>query len=248
MSKDHAMPEVIFLKRPCSYLEDRDENLLYLMRPPQGDQYCSTDVFDSILNNYGSEGMRRSGDDLYLPVCQDCTQCVSTRVLAQEFQPARKHRRTMRANSDIEIKVSDEPLVSDMELFSLYSKYIKGRHNNGAMYPPEFKTMQRIYDLGDSANDFHIYGFSGKSLMFVAMTDQLEDGLSANYTIFNPDLKSRSLGTLAILTQIDLCQQLDLPYLYLGYRLSKIPNMSYKGNFHPQERFIENQWQRVNKS
>src|SRR5699024_3228733 len=45
-----------------------------------------------------------------------------------------------------------------------------------------------------------------------AVTDVTRGGLSAVYTFFDPDQRVRSLGTFAILTQIEWARRLSLPY------------------------------------
>ena len=54
-------------------------------------------------------------------------------------------------------------------------------------------------------------------LKAVCLTDVLNDGLSMVYSFFDPDLSDRSIGTYLILDHIKMAQELDLPYVYLGY-------------------------------
>ena len=245
MSKASALPEVVFLKRPCSYISHKVENLLYVLKPDEQNDFCTTAQYDLIRDNYGSEGMRRSGSDLYLPVCPNCNECISTRVIVDQFQPSRRHRRAIAANEDIEIEISHEQKPTDKQLFELYSSYLELRHQDGAMYPPDVNTMRHVFELDGSQREFHIYGYINNQLILAAMTDQLSDGLSANYTIYDASLTKRSLGTFAILTQIELCQQYSLPYLYLGYMLRTVPNMAYKQDFQPQEQYHREGWIRT---
>ena len=73
-------------------------------------------------------------------------------------------------------------------------------------------------------------------------TTLLDDGLSAVYTFFEPDLPGGSLGTYGILWQIRMCQVLGLDYLYLGYWIEEARSMRYKSNFRPLEQRIDGQW------
>lgn len=76
----------------------------------------------------------------------------------------------------------------------------------------------------------------------MAVADQLEDGLSAIYTFYEPALQSRSVGTFAVMWQIEATRQLDLQYLYLGYWIKECQKMAYKVQFRPLELYINGQW------
>lgn len=52
----------------------------------------------------------------------------------------------------------------------------------------------------------------------------------------------RSPGTYAILRQIEETKKRGLPYLYLGFWIDDVPNMSYKTKFQPLEVFVQEQW------
>jgi arginine-tRNA-protein transferase len=84
------------------------------------------------------------------------------------------------------------------------------------------------------------------ALVAVAVTDLVGDGLSAVYTFFDPSLAGRSLGTLAILKQIESARSQALPYLYLGYWIRDSRKMAYKVDFRPIELWRNGQWQRLN--
>ena len=62
------------------------------------------------------------------------------------------------------------------------------------------------------------------------------------YSFFDPALKSRGLGNFMILDQLETCQNLDLPYLYLGYWVPESPKMSYKKEFKPAEILTSRGW------
>jgi arginine-tRNA-protein transferase len=79
----------------------------------------------------------------------------------------------------------------------------------------------------------------------VSIVDRLNDGLSSVYTFFDPDLVTASFGTYNVLWQIELCRQLDLPHLYLGYWIAESRKMAYKVNFRPIEGLIGGAWQRL---
>ena len=85
-------------------------------------------------------------------------------------------------------------------------------------------------------------------LVGVAVTDVTASGLSAVYTFFDPDARSRSLGTFAILTQIELAHRLRLPHLYLGFWIDGHPKMDYKRRFDALEILTPGGWRRFTPS
>lgn len=80
----------------------------------------------------------------------------------------------------------------------------------------------------------------------VAITDFVNDAASAFYTFFDPSLEQRGLGTLAILKQIELAQQQNLSWLYLGYWIGDSPKMRYKSRFSALQQF-DGQWRNFDK-
>jgi arginine-tRNA-protein transferase len=70
-------------------------------------------------------------------------------------------------------------------------------------------------------------------LLGLAVTDVCITGLSAVYTFFDPVESARSLGTFAILQQVELARRRGIPWLYLGFWIENHPKMDYKRRFRP---------------
>lgn len=215
----------------CSYLEDRQATTLFV--DPQAR------ITPALYSELSLMGFRRSGDFLYRPHCNGCNACIPARIPVDRFRPRRRHRRTLRDNRDLE--VVQEPAGFAGEYYQLYSRYIEQRHVDGDMYPPSEEQFQSF--LVSSWSDTRFYSFRRQGeLLAVAVTDRLNDGLSAVYTFFQPDLPRRSLGNQAVLWQIEECRRLGLPYLYLGYWVRECEKMAYKSDFHPLEILIDGEW------
>ena len=54
-----------------------------------------------------------------------------------------------------------------------------------------------------------------------------------------------SYGTYNVLWQIDLCREMKLPYLYLGYWIKECRKMSYKAKFQPLQGLVQGVWQEL---
>lgn len=222
-----------FLTPPhrCGYIPGRNAVTVFVdprMRP--------TLATYSLLSQHG---FRRSGDHVYRPKCPECAACVPVRIPVRDFLPRRMHRRTLRRNEDISITIR-EP-VFQQEHFRLYERYLAARHAGGSMENPDPDGYLEFLTSSWSETQFCELR-AGSQLMAVAVIDRLEDGLSAVYTFFDPDLPERSLGRYAILRQIELARAEGLDWLYLGYWIEDCRKMAYKTEFEPLEYYVDGQW------
>ena len=126
--------------------------------------------------------------------------------------------------------------------FLLYEKYIERRHHGGGMEDPDPNSYMDFLTASWADTSF-IEFRRERNLMGVAVIDHLEDGLSAVYTFFDPDLEDLSPGRYAILKEIELTAQLGLQWLYMGYWIKDCRKMSYKAEYIPHQKFIDGQWQ-----
>lgn len=161
------------------------------------------------------------------------------RIPVDTFTANRSQRRARKANLDLSTHVA-EAKFSD-EYFELYKRYLSSRHKDAGMDNPERADFERflICDWCDTL--FCELRLDGE-LVAVAVTDKVSTGLSAVYTFFDPTLTKRSLGTVAVMIQIELAMQYKLPYVYLGYWIDGCKKMNYKSNFCPQEQFLKERW------
>lgn len=217
----------------CSYFKDRQAVTLFA-----DPRFPKTNELYSALANYG---FRRSGKHLYQPHCKTCSDCIPVRIPVREFSPRRNQRRTWLKNSDL--TVTRFAAGFNEEQFQLYKRYLSSRHTGGGMDNPTTKSYMDF--LFADWMDTYTYEYRlHDKLLAVAVVDKLLEGLSAVYTFFDPDYSSRSLGTYAILQEIDETRKQNLDWLYLGYWIKGCAKMSYKSDFQPLEYFINNTWTR----
>ena len=232
MSSDiHQIRIGLTNNHPCSYLKDRMERVAVAL----DSSMQSDENYEILLAN----GFRRSGDTIYKPHCDTCSACHALRVSVPSFTPSKSQKRLinkMKPHLTWELK----PKL-DENWFSLYSKYIKARHRDGTMYPPQKDEFDKFANSQWLNTQFlHIY--EDNQLIAVAVTDILPNSASAFYTFFDPE-SSLSIGTLAILIQLEYCKNSRKQWLYLGYQIDDCPAMNYKVRFQRHQRLVNQRWQ-----
>ena len=190
-------------------------------------------------------GFRRSGDIVYRPHCAHCRACVAVRIPVAEFVPDRSQRRCLARNAQVEARIV--PARRTPEHFALYQRYLEARHRDGGMDghgTAEFDQFlvgawsdTRFLELRAPAT-----ADAPGALLAVAVTDRIPTGLSAVYTFYEPELRARGLGTLAVLRQLEWARREGLRHLYLGYWIDGHAKMDYKRRFHPLEAFDGRRW------
>lgn len=188
-----------------------------------------------------ASGFRRSGDQVYRPHCPGCKACVAARLPVAAFTASRSQRRCLADNRHVQAHVV--PAQRSDEHFALYRRYLAARHAGAGMDNPAPEDFDQFL-CGRWSQARFLELREGQRLLAVAVTDQLPDALSAVYTFFEPDLAARSLGTLAVLQQIQWAQREGIHYLYLGYWIANHPKMDYKVRFAPLEILDNGRWLR----
>jgi leucyl-tRNA---protein transferase len=213
------------LPHPCGYFGGRTaQNLVIDPAAPD---------LPRIYAHALTRGYRRAGGHVYHPQCPQCSACVPARIPVGSFNPDRSQRRCLKRNEDLALTIA--PARYTLEYFNLYRRYLDARHAEGGMDNPDPQDFSRFLFTPWSPTCFVELRNRDGDLFAVAVTDVAASGLSAVYTFYEPQQVSRSLGTLAILRQIELARERGLPHLYLGYWIAAHPKMDYKARFRPLE-------------
>ncbi|PJE79275.1 putative arginyl-tRNA--protein transferase [invertebrate metagenome] len=215
----------------CSYLKEEEATTLFMDPQEPLDQ--------SLYTQLVSLGFRRSGPHVYQPYCKSCKRCIPARVPVDDFRMQRTQRKCWNKNQDL--TVSAEPVAYTEEIYDLYENYINEQHTDGDMFPASREQFMDF--LIDSPDFCRFYHFRLKDqLIAVAVTDRMDNGLSAIYTFYNPEFTKRSLGRFCILWQIHETRRLRLQYLHLGYWIKNCRKMAYKTEYQPLDIYKGNQW------
>ena len=130
------------------------------------------------------------------------------------------------------------------EHLELYQQYLTARHRDGGMDDHGAIEFEQFLVGSWSEGRFLELREHGR-LIAVAVTDITPEAMSAVYTFFDPRLEHRSLGTLAILRQIEWARRESRRHLYLGYWIQGHRKMDYKRRFQPLESFDGRNWNRT---
>jgi arginine-tRNA-protein transferase len=224
----HELPFYFAEKAPCPYLPGRVERKLFARLT---DLQPSNDVINARLI---ASGFRRSLDILYRPACEACNACRPVRVNAGAFRPSRSQKRVIRRNRDIQASLE---AVGEAEgLLSLFHSYIDVRHAQSEMANMDEAMFRDMIRVGPVTSYALLVRHRKSGVVLGCMlVDDVGDGLSAVYSFFAPEQPERSLGHLLILSLIDIAQQKGKTWVYLGYAIDGVTNMSYKLAYKPYE-------------
>jgi arginine-tRNA-protein transferase len=230
---------------PCPYLAGKEERKVFT--------HLVGERAPGLNDLLTHGGFRRSQSIAYRPACEACRACVSVRVVADDFLPSRSMRRIADRNFDLMGEMRNATPTS--EQYSVFRAYLDARHRDGgmadmtvldyAMMVEDSHVETRIVEYRRRDPDSAFQGRGSGTLLAVALTDILNDGLSMVYSFFEPEEENRSLGTFMILDHIARARRMGLPYVYLGYWVRGSRKMDYKSRFLPQERLMSQGWVRA---
>jgi arginine-tRNA-protein transferase len=215
----------------CNYLPQRQARSVFVDPGLVMDQ--------ALYGLLATHGFRRSGPHVYRPHCEGCQACVPIRVPVAGFKPDRTQKRLYRRNADLRCRLRAAEF--DPEHFALYGRYVEARHPDSGM-DGKSEADYRQFLLSPWGKTVLLEIRQDDRLLAVAVTDELPDALSAVYTFYDPALEDRSLGTYAILMQIEETRRRGMGWLYLGYWIAESRKMSYKGRFRPFETLGVDGW------
>lgn len=200
----------------------------------------------ALYDHFARAGFRRSHNILYRPACPDCRACVPVRVNVGEFCPSKSQRRVLRMNQNLLIR--EIGTTATLEQHALFTRYQYSRHGDSdmaAMNMADYRAM-----IEESPIDTRMIELRTPQGRLVAccLVDFLGDGLSAVYSFYSPMDVRRSLGTHMILWLIGRARKLNLPFVYLGYWISKSEKMSYKTRFGALQELRATGWTHVESS
>ncbi len=218
--------------QPCPYLDGITARMP--LRLPVGS--VVPEVTDQLL----AMGYRRSGDFVYRAECPSCDECKPTRVEVTRFRLTSSMKR-VKNRGDRELTCRWGQPEVDTERIGLFNLHrnLRGLSQGGS--PIDAESYRSF--LSDTCCDTkELAIWRDDQLVAIAIVDVGKTSTSAVYTHFDPAEGRYSLGTYAILKQIEWAQQTQRQYVYLGMYVKANQHLNYKSRFMPQQRLCGDQW------
>jgi len=216
----------------CPYIVGRAERKLIVELAGSGAALFYDDL--------SRAGFRRSHRFAYRPACRSCSSCVPVRIAVDRFTHTRSTRRIRNTNRDLSgylIAARATP-----EQFRLFSAYQRSRHSDSDMASMSYGDYRGMVEDTPVRTAIAEFRDSSGELVAASLIDLLDDGVSAVYSFYDPQLPRRSLGTWSILWLVEQCRRHGQPFVYLGYWISDSPKMAYKARFPALERLFGGAW------
>ena len=147
---------------------------------------------DILISELTQNGFRRNQDHMYIPICQNCNLCKSSRINLKKFTFTKSNNRNLKINSDLNLVSKLKNL--DNERYNLFKKYCGVRHNASQMKNMGKKEFESFFYFSNNKN--RVYDLVNKDLTLYGsiLVDILDDGRSAVYSFFNPVEKKKGAG------------------------------------------------------
>lgn len=215
----------------CPYLETATARMP--LRLPVGT--VTPEVTDHLLEL----GYRRSGDFVYRAQCPACNECKPTRVIVDRFQISRSFRRVLnRGDRELTFRWG-LPSVDRLriEMFNAH-RHARALGSGEDIDADSYRAF--LADTCCETKELAVY--KADQLIAVSIIDIGSRSTSAVYTHFDPAASHYSLGTLAVLKQIQWAQRSNRKFVYLGMYVAANRHLNYKARFTPQQRLCDGKW------
>jgi len=218
--------------QPCPYLPGQIARMP--LRLPIGE--VTAEATDRLLEL----GYRRSGDFVYRTQCPACQQCQPTRVDVDRFRQTRSMKRVWQRGERQLVCRFGQPVV-DSGRIEMFNRH-RSERGLGQNDSPVDGESYRSFLVESCCETVELSIYDGQQLIAVSVFDVGRISTSAVYTFFDPDAGKFSLGTYAVLKQIEWAKEYFRRFVYLGMYVADNRHLNYKARFRPQQRREGDQW------
>ena len=180
-----------------------------------------------------SRGWRHFGRDFFrysLSLNEDGSwhRIMPLRLVLADFQPTSRHRRILKKNADLTVRIV--PAVVDVEREALFLRHRERFTSNIPDSLRVFLPSPAPATEPCECCEFRLTDSSGQ-LLAVSYLDLGHESCSSVYAMFEPAAAARSLGICTFLHEIAYAQQTGRRYLYPGYATVEPSHYDYKKAF-----------------
>ncbi|TWU27150.1 arginyl-tRNA-protein transferase [Novipirellula galeiformis] len=218
--------------QPCPYLGDTMARMP--LRLPIGN--VTPEITDQML----AMGFRRSGDFVYRTQCPACQACHPTRLDVSTFRWTKSFKRVLR-RGDQDLTWQWNPPSVDALRTEMFNQH-RHQRNLGIRDEQVDEDAYRSFLSDSCCETRELSIWKANRLVAVSIVDIGRRSTSAVYTHFRPEESRYSLGTYAVLKQIEWAQATARQYVYLGMYVAENSHLNYKSRFQPQQRLVEGRW------
>ncbi|EMI19415.1 Arginine-tRNA-protein transferase, predicted, prokaryotic [Rhodopirellula maiorica SM1] len=218
--------------QPCPYLDEAVARMP--LRLPIGN--VTPEITDQML----VMGFRRSGDFVYRTQCPACQECRPTRIDVSTFRLTKSFKRVLR-RGDQDLSCQWNPPSVDSLRVEIFNQHRQVR-NLGLSDEPVDEDAYRSFLADSCCQTRELSIWKDGELIAVSIVDLGRESTSAVYTHFRPEHGRYSLGTYAVLKQIEWAAATGRRYVYLGMYVAENDHLNYKSRFKPQQRLIDGKW------
>ncbi|KAF3982638.1 MAG: arginyltransferase [Methylococcales symbiont of Hymedesmia sp. n. MRB-2018] len=229
-----SIPLFLTPESSCNYLDKRNSQSAFV----HPSFHLNTAIYSQLIE----QGFRRSGNEVYRPHCINCSECIASRLLVEQFILSRNQKRCLKKNQQTTVIV--KPAQFEQAHYHMYMRYQQHKHQQGGMANSTEEEYINFFGSHWCHTLFIEFSIDNE-LAAIAIVDLLDNALSAVYTFFEPKFSFYSLGTYAVLWQQNHAKALKLDYLYLGFWIKHCQKMSYKTQYQPIQGYINNSWQTI---
>ncbi len=212
----------------CPYIAGRKWRFSY---------FFASDVTGDELNYILSRGWRKFGMYYFKPMCRGCRECIPIRLKTGEIKSTKSQRRVLKKCSNIKVEFRD--LECRDEIYEIYRVHSLGRFGRESNYE-DFCSSFYTRSCPSIQSEYYI----DNRLAGIGFLDISTEALSSVYFIYHTDFLHYSPGTFSVLREAAFADSIGLKYYYLGYYIKENQSMSYKDNFHINEKmdWISGEW------
>jgi arginine-tRNA-protein transferase len=204
----------------CPYLKEKKYQFEY---------FFATELSLNELDEFLSLGWRKFGIYYFKPICKNCRECIPIRIKTEKLILSKSQRRIMRDCKDVHVDFKD--LEYRDEIFEVYKDHSYNRFNKNSA-EKEFYDSFYTQSCPSIQSEYYV----NNKLAAVGFIDISSDALSSVYFVYRNEFSKLRLGTFSAINETYFALTLGRTYYYLGYYIENNRSMSYKNNFHINEK------------